>query len=159
MVSARSLRSRWPPSTRGGSRMRESRTYGSVRGALSNERPYRDRDARNDAWGLLSRRWRICHRLALRKGCDRRGADRALFVIEPTLADRDAIRGVMVHHLKPDPVRHRQAMQIDRHVAVDVAEALVTGIGKGAGEIGAGGDMHERRHRDPPAQPAPFAPP
>ena len=29
--------------TRGRSRMRESRTYGSVRGALSNERPYRDR--------------------------------------------------------------------------------------------------------------------
>ena len=27
--------------TRGKSRMRESRTYGSVRGALSNERPYR----------------------------------------------------------------------------------------------------------------------
>src|SRR3977135_1539611 len=34
--------------TRGGSRMRESRTYGSVGGALSNERPYRDRFARND---------------------------------------------------------------------------------------------------------------
>src|SRR6266700_5599760 len=32
-----------PSATRGGSRMRESRTYGSVRGALSNERPYRDR--------------------------------------------------------------------------------------------------------------------
>ena len=31
-----------PSNTRGGSRMRESRTYGSVRGALSNERPYRD---------------------------------------------------------------------------------------------------------------------
>src|SRR6266545_7629209 len=29
--------------TRGGSRMRESRTYGSVRGAPSNGRPYRDR--------------------------------------------------------------------------------------------------------------------
>ena len=29
--------------TRGRSRMRESCTYGSVRGALSNERPYRDR--------------------------------------------------------------------------------------------------------------------
>jgi sulfide dehydrogenase cytochrome subunit len=28
--------------------MRESRTYGSVRGALSNECPYRDRFARND---------------------------------------------------------------------------------------------------------------
>jgi hypothetical protein len=28
--------------------MRESRTYGSVRGALRNERPYRDRFARND---------------------------------------------------------------------------------------------------------------
>ncbi len=31
-----------PSNTRGGSRMRESRTYGSVRGALSNERPYRN---------------------------------------------------------------------------------------------------------------------
>src|SRR5580693_3836492 len=31
-----------PSNTQGGSRMRESRTYGSVRGALSNERPYRD---------------------------------------------------------------------------------------------------------------------
>lgn len=29
-------------STRGGNRMRESRTYGSVRGAPSNGRPYRD---------------------------------------------------------------------------------------------------------------------
>lgn len=28
--------------------MRESRTYGSVRGARSNARPYRDRFARND---------------------------------------------------------------------------------------------------------------
>ena len=28
--------------TQGGNRMRESCTYGSVRGALSNERPYRD---------------------------------------------------------------------------------------------------------------------
>jgi len=31
-----------PSPTRGGSRMRESRTYGSVRGAASNGRPYRD---------------------------------------------------------------------------------------------------------------------
>ena len=30
--------------------MRESRTYGSVRGALSNERPCRDRFARNDGY-------------------------------------------------------------------------------------------------------------
>ena len=35
--------------------MRESRTYGSVRGALSNERPYRDRFARND--DVLDRHW------------------------------------------------------------------------------------------------------
>ena len=34
--------------------MRESRTYGSVRGALSNERPYRDR-YRSD-WADLYRR-------------------------------------------------------------------------------------------------------
>jgi hypothetical protein len=32
--------------------MRENRTYGSVRGALSNERPYRDRFARNEG-GLV----------------------------------------------------------------------------------------------------------
>ena len=31
-----------PLSTRGRSRMRETRSYGSVRGALSTERPYRD---------------------------------------------------------------------------------------------------------------------
>src|SRR5260221_7899878 len=31
-----------PSNTQGGSRMRESRTYGSVRGAPSNGRPYRD---------------------------------------------------------------------------------------------------------------------
>jgi hypothetical protein len=31
-----------PSNTQGGSRMRESRTSGSVRGALGNERPYRD---------------------------------------------------------------------------------------------------------------------
>jgi len=34
---------RWPSLTRGRSRMRESRKYGSVRGAGSNARPYRDR--------------------------------------------------------------------------------------------------------------------
>ncbi len=33
--------------------MRESRTYGSVRGALSNGRPYRDRFARNDGVAYL----------------------------------------------------------------------------------------------------------
>ena len=32
-----------PSLTRGGSRMRESRTYGSVRGARGNSRPYRER--------------------------------------------------------------------------------------------------------------------
>src|ERR1700737_3259540 len=48
MMSVRSLRSRWPPSTRGGSRMRESRTYGSVRGALSNEGPHRDHLIRSE---------------------------------------------------------------------------------------------------------------
>src|SRR5207342_99511 len=33
------IRQAFAVATRGGSRMRESRTYGSVRGALSNERP------------------------------------------------------------------------------------------------------------------------
>jgi len=42
-IRQRARDSALPSHTRGGSRMRESRTYGSVRGALSNERPYRDR--------------------------------------------------------------------------------------------------------------------
>jgi hypothetical protein len=41
----RKVQNALPSHTRGGSRMRESRTYGSVRGALSNERPYRVRAA------------------------------------------------------------------------------------------------------------------
>ena len=40
--SSLAQRSALPSNTRGGSRMRESRTYGSVRGAPSNGRPYRD---------------------------------------------------------------------------------------------------------------------
>src|SRR6266478_2874547 len=47
-----------PSLTRGRSRMRESRTYGSVRGAGSNLRPYRDRLGRNRKsaaiWGTRS---------------------------------------------------------------------------------------------------------
>ena len=35
--------------------MRESRTYGSVRGALSNERPYRDRKSDLSRWAQVSR--------------------------------------------------------------------------------------------------------
>ena len=37
-----------PADTRGRSRMRESRTSGSARGALRKRRPYRDRSARHD---------------------------------------------------------------------------------------------------------------
>jgi len=43
LASIRQAKTALPSSTRGGSRMRESRLYGSVRGALSNERPYRER--------------------------------------------------------------------------------------------------------------------
>jgi len=40
-----------PSRTQGGSRMPESGSYGSVRGALSNERPYRDTRFRGyDEW-------------------------------------------------------------------------------------------------------------
>ena len=39
--------------------MRESRLYGSVRGALSNERPYRDRFARNDVERAVPRVLRV----------------------------------------------------------------------------------------------------
>ena len=61
-----------PSTTRGGSRMRESRTYGSVRGALSNERPYRDRTCavpttmRGWLWMVgTARRARLCPPYAL----------------------------------------------------------------------------------------------
>jgi len=49
----RKVQNALPSNTRGGSRMRESRPYGSVRGARSNARPYRDRRCapRNDGDG------------------------------------------------------------------------------------------------------------
>src|SRR5258708_14831729 len=57
--------------TQGGSRMRESCTYGSVRGALSNGRPYRDRSVptrreadRTKRVGTL----RFAHPTPLRRG-------------------------------------------------------------------------------------------
>src|SRR5262245_44999492 len=43
-----------PSLTRGRSRMRESRTYGSVREAGSNPRPYRDRTARRTKPSAIS---------------------------------------------------------------------------------------------------------
>src|SRR5262245_12066638 len=50
--------------------MRESRTYGSVRGALSNERPYRDRQRNAGATAQLVRWSRIS--LALHPGYELR---------------------------------------------------------------------------------------
>ena len=47
LESIRQANTGLPSSTRGGSRMRESRLYGSVRGALSNGRPYRERPRRS----------------------------------------------------------------------------------------------------------------
>jgi hypothetical protein len=41
--------------------MRESRTYGSVRGALSNERPYRDSDTGGGAGGQLGLAISVTH--------------------------------------------------------------------------------------------------
>src|ERR1700730_17850857 len=71
-----------PSNTQGGSRMRESRTYGSVRGACSNGRPYRDpryrsnplelrateiqpRSSLNDLAGNSGDQWLAAHRAAL----------------------------------------------------------------------------------------------
>src|SRR5215831_21190179 len=49
---------RWSVRTRGGSRMRESCTYGSVRGAGSNRRPYRDRSETPQQPLSTARPWR-----------------------------------------------------------------------------------------------------
>ena len=55
------------PPTQGGNRMRESCTYGSVRGARGNSRPYRDRRefmtllGGTAAWPLASDARRGCH--------------------------------------------------------------------------------------------------
>src|SRR5262249_34116955 len=46
----RGLKSALALSTRGGSRVPELGTLGSVRGALSNERPYRDREGWSGCW-------------------------------------------------------------------------------------------------------------
>ena len=43
-----------PSYTRGGSRMRASRTYGSVRGARGNSRPYREEFCCGALWSLMA---------------------------------------------------------------------------------------------------------
>ena len=64
-----------------------------------------------------------------------------------TFADRDPVGGVVIYHLEADPFLHRQAMQVQCDIAVDVAETLVAGIGERAGEIRGHRDPHERRQR------------
>src|SRR5882724_7374282 len=96
---------------------------------------------------LTSLRRRLPHPLALCQRGDGGCSDRALLVVEKALADRDALGGMMVHHLEADPFLFRQAMQIQYDVAVDVAEALVAGVGEGTGEIRRHRDPHERRQR------------
>src|SRR4029079_18023553 len=51
------IRQRSAVTTRGGSRMRESRTYGSVRGARGNSRPYREAhfDIARAVWWVRSK--------------------------------------------------------------------------------------------------------
>ena len=62
-----------PSNTRGGSRMRESRPYGSVRGALSNGRPYRDRTSDLRSGGTTALHIAAASGPA-RKACRRAGA-------------------------------------------------------------------------------------
>src|SRR5207247_68161 len=57
--------------------------------------------AGHDDLGL--RRRHVGHRLALRERRHRRRPDRALLVIEPAFADRDAVGSVMVDHVEADP--------------------------------------------------------
>src|SRR6185312_5371666 len=61
----------------------------------------------------------------LRERGDARGPDRALLVVEPAFADRDAPRLAVVAHLEADPLGRRQPVQIEGDVAVDPGQALV----------------------------------
>src|SRR6202012_2412908 len=90
---------------------------------------------------------------------DRGCSDRAEFVIEPAFADRDAFRGLEIDHIEADPVGRRQPMQIERDVAVDEAQTLLAGIGKGAGEIPGRCEAGERRERSAYGQVANLAHP
>ncbi len=76
-----------PSNTQGGSRMRESRPYGSVRGAPSNGCPYRDRKPCSGApperasCPCIKRRFstrRPCWGHAIERGVTRVGQDRAV---------------------------------------------------------------------------------
>src|SRR3954447_3109515 len=87
------------------------------------------------------------HRFALRQGGDCGCSDRAKLVIEETLADRDALAGLMVYDLEADPLLHWQAVQVKGDIAVDVAEPLIAGIRERAGKISGNSDSHKWRQR------------
>src|SRR5258708_40147542 len=74
-------------------------------------------------------------------------ADRALDVVEEALPDRHAVARLVIDLLEADPFADRQAMEIDVHVAVDVAEAVLAAIGERTGEVGRQRDARERRER------------
>ena len=64
-----------PSNTRGGSRMRESRSYGSVRGASSNGRPYRELTGRTMRAVMARRcRCRLKEYMLTDRGADPTGA-------------------------------------------------------------------------------------
>jgi hypothetical protein len=63
----RKVQNALPSHTRGGSRMRESRTYGSVRGALSNERPYRVPTDDVAVWPCVTSAVRVRRCIAVRE--------------------------------------------------------------------------------------------
>ena len=64
--------------------MRECRTSGSVRGALSNGRPYRDYEPHNFRWMLPRESWACCGGLHQLQGqAGRRAAGETVFDQDP----------------------------------------------------------------------------
>src|SRR5258708_35481773 len=80
----------------------------------------------------------------LGQGCNRRRTNRPLLVVDETFADCDALRRLMIDHLKTDPLACHGAMKVKRDIAIDVAKSLVTRIRERACEVRRKSRPHER---------------
>ena len=92
-----------PSHTRGGSRMRESRTYGSVRGALSNGRPYRDHSIAARRNALLFRMARTFARHCSRHAWTTRDRKQGRQRVECTVAGRPPCDPLLRHCVPCEP--------------------------------------------------------
>ena len=154
MVLLRRRKALWPcrhPATQARAPGLDTRITLTGRGCADNPRSRRREILASKCGG---REDLAAHAPALRQGRHGRRTDGAGLVVQEADAHRHAVGRLVAGHFEAHPRRRRQAVQIEGHVGVDIAQALVAGVGQGAGEVAGHGDPGEGRQGDrrPPAR-------